>query len=53
MFETTVKTEQRLFGRQFATPMTAEEIEQVSGANGDSNVIHPGPGTCTLCGDDD
>jgi hypothetical protein len=44
----------RLVGRQFATPLTDAEIDQVAGGDPPSNeTYHPGPGTCTQGPDDD
>lgn len=44
----------RLVGRQFATPLTQEEIDQVAGGASENQFTdHPGPGTCTLNNDDD
>lgn len=44
----------RLVGRQFAAPLSQDEIDQVAGGY-DLNeaTFHPGPGTCTKDNDDD
>jgi hypothetical protein len=49
----TDKKAPRLVARQFAKPLTQEEIDAVSGGLYSNQTFHPGPGTCTLNNDDD